>query len=79
MTTDIGIFFFKKNTKYFYNLKFEIKISKGVACIPPTAFYNESHSELAKDYARFCFCKTDETLQEAAIRLKKLVNYYSKS
>ena len=42
----------------------------GVAAIPPTAFYkNKRHG---KKYARFAFCKKDETLETAVARLKKL-------
>jgi len=42
----------------------------GVAAIPPSFFYSDSHTHLARTLARFCFCKTDETLEEAAQRLK---------
>ena len=41
----------------------------GVAAIPPGAFYSEPHRHLARYLARFCFCKTDETLDAAAKRL----------
>lgn len=41
----------------------------GVAAIPPGAFYSEPHRHLARHLARFCFCKTDETLDAAARRL----------
>ncbi|MCB0114899.1 MAG: aminotransferase class I/II-fold pyridoxal phosphate-dependent enzyme, partial [Caldilineaceae bacterium] len=42
----------------------------GVAAIPPSAFYSAAHAHLAKDLARFCFCKTDGVLDEAARRLQ---------
>jgi kynurenine aminotransferase len=42
----------------------------GVAAIPPSAFYNAEHKHLAKDLARFCFCKTESVLDEAARRLQ---------
>jgi len=42
----------------------------GVGAIPPSAFYSEPHKELARTLVRFCFCKTDETLSEAAEKLK---------
>jgi len=42
----------------------------GVAAIPPGSFYSEPHRELARTLVRFCFCKTDETLTEAARRLE---------
>jgi len=44
----------------------------GVACIPPSAFYRESHKDMAKHLARFAVCKKDETLQAAVERLKLL-------
>ncbi len=44
----------------------------GVACIPPGAFYRESHKHLGKHLARFAICKKDETLQAAVERLKAL-------
>lgn len=44
----------------------------GVACIPPSAFYEHDHLHLARDWLRFCFCKREETLKNAAERLKML-------
>jgi len=41
----------------------------GVAAIPPGAFYCDEHRHLARRLARFGFCKTDDTLEEAAARL----------
>ncbi len=43
----------------------------GVAAIPPSHFYSPEHQYLTDNLARFCFCKTDEMLEEAAIRLTK--------
>jgi aspartate/methionine/tyrosine aminotransferase len=42
----------------------------GVGAIPPSAFYSEAHRELARTLVRFCFCKTDEILSQAAEKLK---------
>ena len=42
----------------------------GVAAIPPSAFY--AHAERGRDFVRFAFCKTEETLRHAAERLQKL-------
>jgi len=47
----------------------------GVAAIPPSVFCDESHKYIVKDWARFCFCKTDETLTQAAERLQSLRKY----
>jgi aspartate/methionine/tyrosine aminotransferase len=44
----------------------------GVAAIPPSPFYSEPHQHLTDNLARFTFCKTDETLEEAAKRLQKI-------
>jgi len=42
----------------------------GVAALPPTSFYGKSDD--GRRYARFAFCKKDETLREAVSRLEKL-------
>jgi len=47
----------------------------GVACIPPSTFYQESDKHLGKYLARFAVCKKDETLAAAAERLAKLGKY----
>ncbi len=44
----------------------------GVAAIPPSAFYSPAHQPLVANLARFCFCKTDEMLDEAAARLSQI-------
>ena len=46
----------------------------GVACIPPSAFYQESDKHLGKYLARFAVCKREETLAAAAERLSRLGN-----
>ena len=50
---------------------FSMRITKeyGVACIPVSAFYKAGTDNKV---IRFCFCKKEETLQEAANRLVKL-------
>lgn len=45
----------------------------GVAAIPPSAFYSPPHKHLAHHLARFCFCKTDATLDAAGERLARLI------
>jgi methionine aminotransferase len=42
---------------------------KGVATIPVSAFYTD---ETNNQVLRFCFCKKESTLEEAANRLMKL-------
>jgi aspartate/methionine/tyrosine aminotransferase len=44
----------------------------GVACIPPSAFYSDTHRFLARYLARFSICKKDATLHTAVERLKGL-------
>ncbi len=41
-----------------------------VATVPGSSFFNQK--ELGRSYVRFCFCKRDETLDEAIHRLRKL-------
>jgi len=42
----------------------------GVAAIPPSHFYSPAHQHLTDNLIRFCFCKTDETLDAAAVKLR---------
>jgi aminotransferase len=44
--------------------------SIGVATVPGSSFFRDK--ELGRSYIRFCFCKRDLTLDEAAVRLRKL-------
>ena len=57
-----------KDSKF---VKYLIK-EKGLATIPPTAFYSDGHKHLGENYIRFCFFKNDSTLEKAAEILKKL-------
>jgi len=43
----------------------------GVAAVPGSSFYK--NAAVGRTKLRFCFCKRDETLQEADRRLEKLV------
>lgn len=47
----------------------------GVCAIPPSEFYSREHWDLAKNFARFAFCKTDDVLEQAVERLRKLKAY----
>ena len=44
----------------------------GVACIPPSIFYQDADKHLGKYLTRFSVCKKDETLGAAAERLSRL-------
>src|SRR5438105_9018004 len=64
--TDISGFGFKNDVEFTRHLIREV----GVACVPGSSFYSDP--ALGSQQVRFCFCKKDETLLEAAERLKKL-------
>lgn len=42
----------------------------GVTAIPPSPFYSPEHQYLTDNLARFCFCKTDDMLDEAVRRIR---------
>ena len=64
--TDIGGFGFADDVEFTRHLIREI----GVACVPGSSFYSDPARGARQ--VRFCFCKRDETLREAAARLQKL-------
>jgi aspartate/methionine/tyrosine aminotransferase len=64
--TDITDFGFSSDIEFTHHLIREI----GVACVPGSSFY--SRAEPGAQQVRFCFCKRDETLNEAAERLTRL-------
>ncbi|MDX6613052.1 MAG: hypothetical protein QOD75_2238 [Blastocatellia bacterium] len=64
--TDISAFGFTNGVEFTRHLIREI----GVACVPGSSFYSDP--ALGSHQVRFCFCKKDETLFEAAKRLAKL-------
>ncbi|KAI9594811.1 PLP-dependent transferase [Syncephalis fuscata] len=47
----------------------------GITAIPVSEFYSEEHADLARDYVRLAFCKTDDVLDEAARRLQRITKY----
>lgn len=64
--TDISDFGFPNDIEFTRYLIREI----GVAVVPGSSFYNDP--SLGSQQVRFCFCKTDATLDEATNRLKRL-------
>lgn len=64
--TDISRFGFPSDIEFTRHLIREV----GVACVPGSSFY--SRPEPGAQQVRFCFCKRDETLHEAAERFSKL-------
>lgn len=51
----------------------EITEHAKVAAVPISAFYHPSQGDAPRHFARFCFCKRPEVLDEAAARLKAYV------
>jgi aminotransferase len=66
--TDISAFGFADDVEFTRHLIREV----GVACVPGSSFYSVSQN--GKQQVRFCFCKRDETLNQAAERLTTLQN-----
>jgi aspartate/methionine/tyrosine aminotransferase len=66
LLTDITPFGFTDDIAFCRHLLTEV----GVACIPTSVFYTDPKT--APPFARFCFAKRDETIDAAAVRLKKL-------
>ena len=64
--TDVSAFGFSDDVEFARYLVKEV----GVAAVPGSSFY---HSAAGRSKLRFCFCKKDETLQEADRRMGKLV------
>ena len=64
--TDISAFGFADDVSFTQHLVKEI----GVAAVPGSSFYK--HPRDGARQVRFAFCKRDETLDEAARRLRNL-------
>jgi len=52
-----------------------IAMEIGVSSIPVSEFYCEEHRSIGESYARFAFCKDEETLRQASERLQGLRKY----
>ncbi len=64
--TDISSFGFPDDVSFTQHLVKDV----GIAAVPGSSFY--SHPRLGAQQVRFTFCKREETLREAARRLKQL-------
>jgi len=64
--TDISTFGFSDDVEFARYLVKDV----GVAAVPGSSFYK---TRAGRTKLRFCFCKKDETLQEADRRMQKLV------
>jgi aspartate/methionine/tyrosine aminotransferase len=71
--TDIGDFGFPDDVAFANHLVQQI----GVAAVPGSSFYRDAKD--GEKQIRFCFCKKDETLQEAGKRLRKLKRRHRES
>jgi aspartate/methionine/tyrosine aminotransferase len=49
----------------------EITAKAQVAAVPVSAFFHPSSKDVPRHYARFCFCKKREVLDEASARLRE--------
>lgn len=58
-----------------YMMCYWIAKTAGVTAIPASEFYSEANAALASNLARFAFCKSEDLLQQASVRLSKLKNY----
>ncbi len=70
--TDIARFGFSDDVTFARHLVKEV----GVAAVPGSSFYR--NAEAGRTKLRFCFCKKDETLDEADRRLTRLVPAHAK-
>ncbi|KAG2146705.1 PLP-dependent transferase [Suillus clintonianus] len=52
-----------------------IALEIGVSSIPVSEFYCEEHCTIGENFARFAFCKDEETLRKAGERLQGLAKY----
>lgn len=66
MTADIGRFGFNGSDFDFCQ---HITVNAKVAAIPMSMFYHPDSRDTPNDLVRFCFCKKDEVMAEAAKRL----------
>jgi aspartate/methionine/tyrosine aminotransferase len=48
-----------------------LTVEVGVTAIPPSAFYSPEHAGLARNYLRFAFCKSDDTIRAAQARFEQ--------
>ncbi|KAL1709204.1 pyridoxal phosphate-dependent transferase [Schizophyllum commune] len=55
-----------------------IALEIGVSTIPVSEFYCEEHANIGEAFARFAFCKDEDTLRAAAQRLQGLKKYIKK-
>ena len=65
MTADLSAFGAADDTEFARDLVRQAR----VAVVPGSSFF--SQPELGRGLVRFCFCKRDETLDEAAERLRR--------
>ena len=50
-----------------------------MATIPPTEFYTPENEKMAENWLRFAFCKNDDVLDLAKVRLRGLKKFMQES
>ncbi|CAI8035357.1 Kynurenine--oxoglutarate transaminase 3 [Geodia barretti] len=71
-TTPLGIKFDSGNDEpYDFQFTKWMTREKGVATIPPSAFFSPANKHLVEKFVRFCFIKDDATLQAAYAKLRE--------
>jgi len=73
-TSDIDVNFDeydKSNDPHDYKFVRWLTKEKGIAAIPPSAFYSAQHKHYGAKFIRFCFIKEDSTLENGAKKLKE--------
>jgi kynurenine aminotransferase len=58
-----------------FKLAWFLIVEVGLAAIPPSEFYLPQNQAVAENYLRFAICKSDDVLEEAKERLRKLKGY----
>ncbi|OMH83142.1 putative aminotransferase [Zancudomyces culisetae] len=65
----------KRSKKKGFKLAYFFTKEIGITAIPAQEFYCEAHGEIAENYLRFSFCKTDKVLDMVSQRLKRTIQY----
>jgi kynurenine--oxoglutarate transaminase/cysteine-S-conjugate beta-lyase/glutamine--phenylpyruvate transaminase len=70
-TAPLGLQFDSGDEPYDFQFVKWMTREKGVATIPPTAFFSPANKHLAEKFIRLCFIKDDSTLQAAYAKLRE--------
>lgn len=70
LTADVARFGFNGSDLDFCK---HIAVNAKVAAVPMSAFYHPDTKDVPNSLVRFCFCKRDEVMEEAAARLERFL------